>query len=151
MTKSAFPSFSLLAHDGKTYTNTDFEGQKVVFYFYPKDDTSGCTLEAKDFRDHADDFKKLGVAIVGVSPDSEKSHCKFIEKHELNFLLLCDEEKKLLNALGIWKEKSMYGRKYMGVERTTYLVDENGNILKTWNKVNPKGHVQEVLEFAKSL
>ena len=145
-----FPAFSLNDQDEKTYTNSDFAGKKVVFYFYPKDDTPGCTIEAKDFRDLASEFEKLNVRIVGISPDDAKSHCKFVEKYDLNFLLLSDPEHKLLEALGIWVEKNMYGKKYFGVERTTYLVNEEGVIEKTWNKVNPKGHAEEVLEYARS-
>lgn len=146
---NSFPSFSLLGHDGNTYTNESFSDRFTVFYFYPKDDTSGCTLEAKAFRDLSAEFEKAGAKIVGISPDEEKSHCKFREKYDLNFLLLSDPEHDLLEKLGIWVEKSMYGKKYMGVERSTYLVDHEGNIVQKWEKVKPDGHAEAVLEYVK--
>ena len=142
-----FPSFSLPDQDGNVVTNADLLGSKTVVYFYPKDDTPGCTAEACGFRNNLAAFE--GTRIIGVSPDSPKSHRKFIEKFSLNFTLLADEEQALCNALGIWVEKSMYGKKYMGVDRTTYLLDENGVITHIWQKVKPQGHEQEVLAALK--
>lgn len=145
------PDFSLPSTEGKTVTLGDFKGKKVVVYFYPKDDTSGCTLEAHDFQKLLNDFSKAGTDVVGVSPDSIKSHDKFCGKHSLTFPLLSDEEKVMLNAYGVWTEKSMYGRKYMGVERTTVLIDGNGVIAQIWNKVKVPGHAEEVLAAAQKL
>jgi len=142
-----FPSFSLQDQASKTYTLEDLKGEKSVLYFYPKDDTPGCTVEACNFRDNLPHFK--GIKVFGVSPDDSKSHGKFIKKFELNFPLLADVDKKLSEAAGIWVEKGMYGKKYMGVERTTFLLDENGKIAKIWRKVKPEGHAEEVLEAAK--
>ena len=124
----------------------EFKGQKVILYFYPKDNTSGCTQEACDFRDN---FNRLisKATIIGVSPDSIKSHQKFKANHNLNFLLLSDPEHKLAEKFGVWKEKSMYGRKYMGIERSTFILDKEGNIEKEWRKVKVKGHVDEILEY----
>ncbi|HWA82549.1 MAG TPA: thioredoxin-dependent thiol peroxidase [Fimbriimonadaceae bacterium] len=138
----SFPEFSLSDQDGKTVTNADLKGHKSVIYFYPKDDTPGCTVEACEFRDAAPSYP--GAKVYGVSPDSAKSHTKFIKKFDLNFPLLADTEHKLAEACGIWVEKSMYGRTYMGVERTTYLLDEEGRVTKIWRKVTPKGHAEEV-------
>lgn len=139
---SVFPDFSLTDQEGETHSRKDFGGAKTVFYFYPKDDTSGCTAEACEFRDLVPDIK--GARIVGISPDGQKSHKKFVDKHSLNFTLLSDTDHKLVEQLGIWVEKSLYGRKYMGVERTTYLVDTDGTILHIWRKVKPQGHAAEV-------
>lgn len=124
----------------------DFKGQKVVLYFYPKDNTSGCTQEACDFRDNLNRITKAAT-LIGVSPDSIKSHTKFKQNHDLNFLLLSDPEHKLAEKFEVWKEKSMYGRKYMGIERSTFVLDEKGNIEKEWRKVKVKGHVEEVLDY----
>lgn len=148
-TGQLFPPFSLADQDGKVWTNADLAGRPYVIYFYPKDDTSGCTVEACEFRDARPDFGD--VVLLGVSPDDAKSHGKFIKKHALNFPLLVDNEQVLLNALGIWVEKSMYGKKYMGVERTTYLVGPDGKIVAQWNKVKPAGHAAEVLEKLRNL
>lgn len=128
----------------KEFSLTDFKGQKIILYFYPKDNTSGCTQEACDFRDN---FNRLTskAFVIGVSPDSIKSHLKFKENHELNFILLSDPEHILSEAFGAWGEKSMYGRKYMGIIRSTFILDENGSIIKEWRKVKVKGHVDEVL------
>ena len=142
---SKAPDFKLEADDGKTYSLKDFKGKKLVLYFYPKDDTSGCTKEACDFRDNIKRFKKKDTVVVGVSKDSIKSHLKFRDKFDLNFPLLSDESTKMLEKYGVWKEKSMYGRKYMGVERTTFVIDEKGNIEKIYNKVKVPGHVEDVL------
>ena len=128
----------------KEFSLADFKGQKIILYFYPKDNTSGCTQEACDFRDN---FNRLTskATVIGVSPDSIKSHLKFKENHELNFILLSDPEHILSEAFGAWGEKSMYGRKYMGIIRSTFILDENGSIIKEWRKVKVKGHVDEVL------
>lgn len=143
------PDFSLLDQDGKKVSLKDFLGKKIILYFYPKDDTSGCTKEACSFRDEFPKFKKTHAVILGVSPDSIKSHKKFIDKYDLPFSLLADEEKKVLEKYGVWKEKSMYGRKYMGVERTTFIIDVEGKIKKIFNKVKVDGHNKEVMEALK--
>ena len=133
----------------KEYSLNDFKGQKVILYFYPKDNTSGCTQEACDFRDNINRLTSFAT-VIGVSPDSIKSHLKFKEKQSLNFILLSDLEHKLAEAFNVWVEKSMYGRKYMGIERSTFVLDENLNIIKEWRKVKVKGHVDEVIEFLKA-
>ena len=143
------PELSLLNQDGKKISLKDYLGKKVVLYFYPKDDTSGCTKEACNFRDEFPKFTKTKAVILGVSPDSIKSHKKFAEKYDLNFDLLADEEKKVVEKYEVWKEKSMYGRKYMGVERTTFIIDEKGKIKTIFNKVKVDGHNKEVLEALK--
>ena len=130
----------------KEYSLNDFKGQKVILYFYPKDNTSGCTQEACDFRDNINRLTSFAT-VIGVSPDSIKSHLKFKEKQSLNFILLSDPEHKLAEAFNVWVEKSMYGRKYMGIERSTFVLDENLNIIKEWRKVKVKDHVDEVIEY----
>ena len=130
----------------KEYSLNDFKGQKVILYFYPKDNTSGCTQEACDFRDNINRLTSFAT-VIGVSPDSIKSHLKFKEKQGLNFILLSDLEHKLVEAFNVWVEKSMYGRKYMGIERSTFVLDENLNIIKVWRKVKVKGHVDEVIDY----
>ena len=130
----------------KEYSLNDFKGQKVILYFYPKDNTSGCTQEACDFRDNINRLTSFAT-VIGVSPDSIKSHLKFKEKQGLNFILLSDPEHKLAEAFNVWVEKSMYGRKYMGIERSTFVLDENLNVIKEWRKVKVKGHVDEVIEY----
>lgn len=140
------PDFTLPSDGGKDISLHDYEGQKVILYFYPKDNTSGCTLEAKAFRDHLADFKKLGYAVLGVSRDSIKKHCNFRDKNELNFPLLSDEEEKVVNLYGVLKEKSMYGRKYMGIERSTFIIDEKGNLVKEYRKVKAASHVNDLLK-----
>ena len=130
----------------KAYSLNDFKGQKVILYFYPKDNTSGCTQEACDFRDNINRLTSFAT-VIGVSPDSIKSHLKFKEKQSLNFILLSDPEHKLAEAFNVWVEKSMYGRKYMGIERSTFVIDENLNIIKEWRKVKVKGHVDEVIDY----
>ena len=127
------------------YALADFKGQKVILYFYPKDNTSGCTQEACDFRDNMNRLRGSAV-VIGVSPDRIKSHQKFQEKQNLNFILLSDIEHKLADAFGAWGEKSMYGKKYMGIIRSTFYINENGEIEKEWKKVKVKGHVDEVLD-----
>ncbi len=128
------------------YSISDFKGQKIILYFYPKDNTSGCTQEACDFRDNMNRLTPL-VTVIGVSPDDIKSHRGFQEKQNLNFILLSDTEHKLAEAFSVWKEKSMYGKKYMGIERSTFLLDENGKLEKEWRKVKVQGHVDEVLGY----
>lgn len=128
------------------YTLADFKGQKVVLYFYPKDNTSGCTQEACDFRDNMNRITSSAV-VIGVSPNDIKSHKKFKEKQDLNFIFLADTEHILSEAFGVWKEKSMYGKKYMGIERSTFILDENGSIVHEWRKVKVNGHVDEVLAY----
>lgn len=128
------------------YTLADFKGQKVVLYFYPKDNTSGCTQEACDFRDNMNRITPIAT-VIGVSPNDIKSHKKFKEKQDLNFLLLSDTEHTLSETFGVWKEKSMYGKKYMGIERSTFILDENGNIIQEWRKVKVNGHVDEILKY----
>ncbi len=143
------PDFVLPDQDGKKVSLKDFKGKKIVLYFYPKDNTSGCTKEACNFRDEFPKFKKSSAVIIGVSPDSVGSHKKFAEKYDLPFMLLADEDKKVLQLYDVWKEKSMYGKKYMGVERTTYIIDENGKIKKIFNKVKVDGHNEEVMKALK--
>jgi peroxiredoxin Q/BCP len=143
------PDFYLIDQDGKKISLKDFKGKKVVLYFYPKDNTSGCTKEACNFRDDFPKFKKTDAIILGVSPDSVESHKKFASKYNLPFTLLSDEDKKVLKKYDVWKEKSMYGRKYMGVVRTTYVIDENGKIKNVFSKVKVDGHNSEVMEALK--
>jgi peroxiredoxin Q/BCP len=145
------PDIKLPDQDGETFKLSGHKGQPIVVYFYPKDDTSGCTSEAKDFTEHLAQFDKAGVLVVGISPDSPAKHTKFRQKHDLGVRLLADEEKKAAEAYGVWVEKSMYGRKYMGVERSTFLIDAKGKVARAWRKVKVKGHVAEVLEAARAL
>ena len=139
------PDFSTTDQSGKKITLKEYRGKKVVLYFYPKDDTPGCTKEACAFRDHFAEFKQLGVEVLGVSVDTEKSHKSFAEKFKLPFTLLADTNKKIVNAYGVWGEKSMYGRKYMGTNRVTYLIDESGRIAVVFPKVKPEEHAAEIL------
>jgi peroxiredoxin Q/BCP len=139
------PAFKAKTQEGDTVSLSDFKGKKVVLYFYPKDDTPGCTKEACSFRDGWSKFRKRGVAVLGVSTDDEKSHRKFAEKFSLPFPLLADPEKKIVTDYGVWGEKSMYGRKYMGTHRVTYVIDEKGKIAAVWPKVKPDGHADEIL------
>jgi peroxiredoxin Q/BCP len=145
------PAFDLPTDGEGRIKLSGLKGQKVVLYFYPKDDTSGCTQEAIDFNGLRKQFEKAETVILGVSPDPVKSHDKFKAKHGLEFDLISDESKKMLEAYGVWVEKSMYGRKYMGVERTTVLIDADGKIAQIWNKVKVPGHAKEVLAAAKAL
>jgi peroxiredoxin Q/BCP len=145
------PAFSLPATDGREISLDSLKGRKVVLYFYPKDDTSGCTLEAQNFQALKQDFAAADTEIIGVSPDSLKSHDRFRAKYGLDFTLASDEAKTMLQAYGVWLEKRMYGRTYMGVERTTVLIDREGRIARVWNKVKVKGHAQEVLAAARAL
>jgi len=139
------PDFTLLADDEGKVSLKDYRGKKIVLYFYPKDGTPGCTREAIEFRDIAKEFEKEGAIILGVSKDSVKSHQKFKQKHELPFTLLSDPEGKVLDLYGVWKKKSLYGRTFMGTERTTFLVDEKGIVKKVYRKVKAKGHAQVCL------
>lgn len=147
---SKAPQFTLPDSYGNKISLKDFIGKKVVLYFYPKDMTSGCTQEACDFRDAHPDFKKLKAVVLGLSADSTISHKKFSDKYDLPFTLLSDEDKKVLEKYDVWKEKSMYGKKYMGIERTTVIINENGKIQKIFPKVKVNGHVEEVLKELKN-
>lgn len=154
---SKAPAFELRDQDGKRHALKDFAGRVVVLYFYPKDDTSGCTDQACQFRDHLPDFRKIKAVVLGVSPDDEKSHAMFAAKHDLGFTLLADTQRdandnpKVCEAYGVWGEKTMYGKPYMGVTRTTYLIDGDGVVQRRWDKVSVKGHVAEVLAAVKEL
>ncbi|UXN07591.1 thioredoxin-dependent thiol peroxidase [Bartonella sp. HY761] len=145
------PEFTLPDDNGDMVSLKELQGKPVVLYFYPKDDTSGCTTEALDFTALINQFRDIGVRVLGISPDSVKKHDKFKEKHQLAVELLADEEKTVLTAYGVWVEKSMYGRKYMGVERTTLLLDANGTIAEIWRKVKVTGHAEAVLKAAQAL
>jgi thioredoxin-dependent peroxiredoxin len=144
------PAFKLKDQDGKSYSLKDFSGKKIVLYFYPKDNTSGCTKEACSFRDSYSEIKKQNAVVIGISGDSETSHKKFADKNELQFTLLSDESKEILEKFEVWKEKSMYGKKYMGIERTTFIIDEGGIIKKIFHKVKVDKHIDEVLEALKN-
>jgi peroxiredoxin Q/BCP len=139
------PSLKMLLSDGTTLDLSDL-GQKIAIYFYPKDDTSGCTREAQDFTALSGDFKKAGVKVIGVSRDPMKAHEKFIGKYELAVPLVSDEDGRISEAFGTWVQKSMYGRKYMGMERSTFLIGADGRVLKAWRKVKVPGHAEQVLE-----
>lgn len=139
------PDFTSRTKKGEQFSLADMKGQPTILYFYPKDNTSGCTLEAKSLRDGKEELAKRGYRIVGVSPDSEKSHQNFCAKHELNFTLLSDQDHSVCEAFGVWAEKSMYGRKYMGVVRTTFIIDENGAITHIFNKVKTAEHYQQII------
>lgn len=145
------PDFSLPTDGGGTIATADLRGSTTVLYFYPRDDTSGCTKEAQAFRDNSTAFAAAGVRIVGVSPDGVASHDKFKSKHDLNFTLAADADKTLAQAMGVWVEKSMYGRKYMGIERSTFLIDAEGVVRKVWRKVKVTGHAAAVLTAAQAL
>jgi thioredoxin-dependent peroxiredoxin len=139
------PDFTAQNQDGKTVKLRDYKGKKVVLYFYPKDDTTGCTAEACNLRENYADLKARGYEVVGVSIDSVKSHDKFVKKYDLPFTLVADPEKKIVEDYGVWKEKSMYGRKYMGTARTTFLIDEKGKIEKIIDKVDTKNHAAQII------
>lgn len=139
------PDFALPASNGKDVSLRDFRGKKVVLYFYPKDMTPGCTTESCDFRDFNGQFAEHNAEVIGISPDDVASHEKFIAKHQLPFLLLADTEQAVCKLFDVWKEKNMFGKTFMGVERSTFLIDEEGKLAKEWRKVKVDGHVQEVL------
>ena len=141
------PDFSLPDSNGNTVKLSDFKGRRVVLYFYPKDDTPGCTVEACGFRDMRAEFEKRGVAILGVSPDSVESHAKFAGKYGLPFTLLADEGAKVASKYGVWVEKYMYGREYMGILRATFVIGKDGTVEKIFEGVKPDGHNKEVLEW----
>src|SRR5262245_26967551 len=145
------PDFALATDRGDTIELSRLRGKPVVLYFYPKDDTSGCTLEAKDCSKLPPQSRKAGVEVIGVSPDSVQSHAKFRRKHDLAVRLAADVDKAVANAYGVWVEKSMYGRTYMGVERATFLIDAKGRVARVWHKVKVTGHADEVLAAAKAL
>jgi peroxiredoxin Q/BCP len=147
----AAPEFELPSDGNKPIRLKDFRGRKLVLYFYPKDDTTGCTAEAIAFNGLRKAFEKAGASVVGVSPDPVKAHARFKAKHGLSLDLGSDETKDMLNAYGVWVEKSMYGRKYMGVERTTLLIDAEGKIARVWRKVKVPGHAEEVLAAVQAL
>jgi peroxiredoxin Q/BCP len=140
------PDFALQDQDGNLRRLSDFRGKPVVLYFYPKDDTPGCTKEACSFRDSFAQFRKAGIEVLGVSTDDSQSHAKFRDKYDLPFTLLADTEKKVVEDYGVWVEKTNYGKKYWGTARTTFLIDKNGDIIHVFEKVKPDEHAQEVLE-----
>ena len=145
------PAFTLKNQDGKAVKLSDFAGKNVVLYFYPKDNTPGCTTEACDFRDQHNKLEKAGAVVLGVSPDAEKTHLKFAGKFGLPFTLLADPEHEVAEKYGSWGEKTLYGRKFMGIIRSTFLIGGDGKVAKVWPKVKVAGHVEEVLEAVKSL
>jgi len=145
------PAFKMKTDGEEAIALKALKGKKVILYFYPKDDTPGCTKEACGFRDNLPNFKKVKAVIIGISKDSTKSHDKFKAKYGLPFTLASDEDGKVSEAYGVWKEKNMYGRKYMGIERSTFLIDEQGKLQAEWRKVKVPGHVEEVLKAAKGL
>ncbi len=139
------PEFGLSADDGRRLSLKDFHGKKVVLYFYPKDDTPGCTKEACSFRDNLARVTSKGAVVLGVSRDDSQSHVKFKDKYHLNFPLLSDDDGRVTEAYGVWKKKNLYGREYFGIERTTFLIDEDGRVAKIWPRVKVEGHTDEVL------
>ncbi|AOS84039.1 peroxiredoxin [Chlorobaculum limnaeum] len=141
------PEFTVKDQDGKEVSLGDYLGKRVVLYFYPKDDTPGCTKEACAFRDNFPNFQQIDVVVLGVSVDGQKAHRKFVDKYELPFTILVDEEKKIVEAYGVWGLKKFMGKEYMGTNRVTYLIDEEGTIEKVWPKVKPETHAAEVLEW----
>lgn len=146
-----FPNFTLPRDGGETVSLSDFSDRKLVLFLYPKDDTPGCTTESIGFSGQLDAFQAAGAVVVGMSKDSIKDHDKFVKKFELTVPLLSDESGKLLESLGVWVEKNMYGRTYMGIERTTFLIDGTGVIQKVWHKVKVEGHIEDVLKAVQSL
>ena len=148
---SKAPDFTLQAGDGKEVSLKNLKGRKAVLYFYPKDNTPGCTKEACTFNENLKILEKKGTVVIGVSADSVASHKKFAEKYSLTFPLLSDEKKEMIKKYGVWKEKSLYGKKFMGIERTTFVIDEHGVIVKIFPKVKVDGHVDEVLEALGSM
>lgn len=147
----AAPAFTLLDDQGQKVKLSDFKGRPVVLYFYPKDDTPGCTKEACNFRDQKDSLTELGAVVLGISPDDVASHVKFRDKYELNFPLLADAEHKVAEKYGAWREKNMYGKKSMGIQRSTFLIDARGKIAKVWQRVKVDGHDAQVLDALRAL
>ena len=145
------PDFELETDTEGMIRLSDFRGRKVVLYFYPKDNTPGCTREGKDFSELLEAFDEADAVVIGISPDTVRKHANFREKQGLRVMLAADPERKAIEAYGVWKEKSMYGRKYMGVERSTFLIDREGRIARIWRKVKVKGHAEEVLQAAREL
>jgi len=145
------PDFTLPASDGTVISLSNFRGKFVVLYFYPKDMTPGCTAEACDFRDYYDQFRDLNAVILGVSTDSVERHQKFVEKYSLPFLLLADEQHEVAEKYGVWKQKKNFGKEYMGIERSTFVIDEEGRLLKEWRGVKVKGHVEEALAYIRHI
>ena len=145
------PDFKALLDNEETFKLSENKGKNLVFYFYPKDNTPGCTKEGEDFRDNYSVIKKLNTEVIGVSKDSVASHQKFIKKFNFPFNLISDENEKVCNLFNVIKEKNMYGRKYMGIERSTFLIDTNGKLVKEWRKVRVKGHVDDVIESIKEI
>ncbi|MFF2444337.1 thioredoxin-dependent thiol peroxidase [Priestia megaterium] len=145
------PNFTLPSSNGKEVSLHDFKGEKVVIYFYPKNMTPGCTAESCDFRDYNSQFKNLNTEVIGISPDDLKSHEGFITKYELPFLLLSDTEHQIAELFDVWKLRNKDGKEFMGVERATFLIDEEGKLVKEWRKVNVEGHVQEILDTVKNI
>ena len=145
------PAFNLKDQDGTSHRLSSYAGQSVVLYFYPKDDTSGCTKEACQFRDDLSKFKRANAVVLGVSPQEVKSKSKFAQKHDLNFPILADDDAKVCEKYGVWQEKSMYGRTYMGVARTTYLIGPDGKVEHRWDKVKVPGHAEAVLKEVKAI
>jgi peroxiredoxin Q/BCP len=143
----AAPNFTLEANNGEKISLSDFQGKNIVLYFYPKDMTPGCTTEACDFRDQYENFEALNAVILGVSPDPVNKHVKFVEKYGLPFLLLADPDHQVAEAYGVWQLKKNYGKEYMGIERSTFVIDKEGKIAKEWRKVKVKGHVEEALNY----
>lgn len=148
---SIAPNFELPTDGGKIVRLSDFNGSKVVVYFYPADDTKGCTVEAVDFSKHLADFEAAGAFVIGVSPDSVASHDKFKSKHDLSVSLAADVDRKAIEPYGVWVEKQMYGRKFMGVERSTFLIDSDGRVARVWRKVKVNGHAEDVLDATRAL
>jgi peroxiredoxin Q/BCP len=145
------PSFALPCDDGTVIELSELRGKNVVLYFYPKDDTPGCTIEAQDFTKNIEKFKKLDTVVLGVSKDSIKSHCSFIDKYNLNFNLISDEDGELCSKYAVLKDKSMFGKQYFGIDRSTFIIDKKGNIAKIWRSVKVNGHVDEVLSTLKQM
>lgn len=143
------PEFILPGNDERNHSLKDYLGKNVVLYFYPKDNTPGCTTEALDFKAHIDDFNNLDTVVLGISKDNVKSHCRFIDKHQLNFILLADEEKQVCSLYDVLKEKNMYGKKTIGIERSTFIINKEGYIVNEYRKVKVAGHVEEVLNYIK--
>lgn len=147
----AAPQIELLSHKGEMVRLSDYRGKKVIVYFYPRDMTPGCTTQACDFRDHYEQFEAENTVIMGISTDSAERHRKFIDKYQLPFVLLVDDEHQAAEAYGVWVQKNMFGKKFMGIQRATFVIDEEGKLLKAWHKVKVKDHVAEALAYIQSI